>query len=194
MIGTVEHTESCRVKQLTVILVRGLPLPEDTWNLSTETAQSSTPGERLNDFVCPLERLSSRRLRRADRDGRVRFRCGGSGFEALSTSACSRRSARFRFVACERDRSSTMRISAPTREVILDLVRSSNAEEAATSNRSSTRVELLFECCPPGPPVGENFQESSLSGMSNATITPSGEFPQHRTLRGYARKRPVSPP
>ena len=113
---------------------------------SAGPAQSSTPGERLSDFVWLLERLSSRRLRRAARDGRVGFRPGGSGFEALSMSACSRRIARFRFVACERDRSSTMRISPPTLEIILDLVRSSNADDVVTSNRSSTRVELLFAC------------------------------------------------
>ncbi len=65
-----------------------------------------------------------------------------------------------------------MRISSPTRDRILALVRSLNTEDDDTSKRSSTRVELLFACWPPGPPVGENFHESSRSGMSNDTFMP----------------------
>lgn len=37
--------------------------------------------------------------------------------------------------------------------------------EAATSNRSSTRVASLFTFCPPGPPLRENEKCSSASGM-----------------------------
>jgi len=80
------------------------------------------------------------------------LRFGGLGLAASSSIACSRLTALFLFVACDRDPPSTMRTSLPRFPAIRSLVCSSKARDARTSNLSSTRVALVLACWPPGPP------------------------------------------
>lgn len=144
---------------------------------------SSGLGGFLRSFVWDLFRFSSTRFFLADRDGFVERLEGGSGLAAPSSIASRRRRALLRFVAWDRDRSSTIRISGPTLLTMRARERSSIADDVSTSKRSSTRVEVLFACWPPGPPVGENRHWSSRSGMLNDRA-PSMRLPRHRTLRG----------
>lgn len=93
-------------------------LASRTIRLCRISDQSSMPGLLLMAFVSERRRFSSVRLWRADRLGLVCFRFGGSGFAAASSSASSRRLARLRLVAWERDRSSTTLTSDPSRLTI----------------------------------------------------------------------------
>jgi hypothetical protein len=129
--------------------------------------QSSPVGGLRAFFVSPRARFSSSRRRRADLEGLVGRRFGGSGRAASSRTTLSLRIARLRLVACDREPSSMIRTSTPTLVTSRSLIGSSNAREVSMLNLSSARVELLLACWPPGPPDGPNVHCSSESGISN---------------------------
>lgn len=145
-------------------------------------------GERRCSFVRLLARLDSSRRIRADLEGRVARRGRGGGRAASSRTACSLRSASLRFVSCDREPSSTIRIERPSRDTRRSRTSCANAEDAATSNVSSARVAALLACWPPGPPEGPKRHWSSESGMSNRMAChPGSTGHHHRTIGGYAR-------
>ena len=141
--------------------------------VSTRDSQSFGPGFLRACFVRARARLSATLRARAERDGLVARRGWGPGTAAPSIVACNREIALLRFVTCEREPFSTILTSAPSATMIRSRVGASNARELATSNRSSALDDVLFACCPPGPPGVSNRQRSSLSGMSNLVIVSS---------------------
>ena len=132
--------------------------------------QSSTAGGFRVCLVAPRARFSLSLRWRADFEGFVERRPGGSGRTASSRTAFSLRTARLRLVAWDRDPSSVIRTSTPSLSTRRFRTASSNIREASILNLSSARVELLFACWPPGPPDGPNRHCSSESGISNRML------------------------
>ena len=127
-------------------------------------------------FVLDRARLSETLRALAAREGRVLRRGAGPGRDASSIIACNRAIATLRLATCERDAYSMILISIPNRSTILSRVVSLKAREAAMSNRSSALDDVLFACCPPGPPGVSNRHRNSLSGISNLVMDPLHSF------------------
>ena len=143
-----------------------------------------------NDLVRDRERFASIRRRRAARLGFVALRLGGSGRKASLSCSPSRCLAIWRFRHCERVSSTVTNITEllPTLSRSRRLLSTPNAREAATSKRSSARVEDRLACCPPGPPAGENVHCSSSAGIEIVSLILKSSMAE--PYSGHARKRP----
>jgi HAD superfamily hydrolase (TIGR01458 family) len=65
----------------------------------------------------------------------------------------------------------TARTTGPNRSITRRFCASESVREASTSNTTSTRVSLVFACCPPGPPERETRSSISSIGIETDRVT-----------------------
>ena len=124
----------------------------------------------------------------APRPGFVATRRGGSTCRPASSFARSRSRATSRLRACERLSELVARTTGPRRSSSSSRWRGASDEEAATSNRTSTRVSEVLACWPPGPPepVVRHSSSSRLTthvGVTRNTWAISRRYRRARVAR-----------
>jgi len=131
------------------------------------------PRSRL---VSDVRRFDWIRRSRAAREGRVGILLPGRLSPSRKSSPSFWR-ARSRFLAWLRERCSTTR-SQPSRSIRFrrDSVRvffcaSERARDSDILKRTSTRVEVLFTFCPPGPELREKENSNSERGILSFPLT-----------------------
>src|SRR5690606_26644859 len=137
---------------------------------------STGPRKRL---ISERRFLAFNRSSRADLGGLVLRRTLGT-WSASASSSTNRSVTLWRFCSWLRLPPSASR-SCPSELIRLASLSSTlfrccsvRLGESSTSHTSSTRVEDVFTCCPPGPPAREARKDSSDRGMETDSVIRSG--------------------
>lgn len=150
---------------------------------------SSSSGGRRSRFSTLRRRLLSARRRRAPAVAAVGNRTASSRSASRSSSSRRRRAIE-RLRHCERV-SPTITVTTPAGARVPSLASSRRCTAAgsavvlARSQDSSTRVEALLACWPPGPPLVSNRQRNSSPGTTRRSDTRIGAVNGSCTPKGY---------